>query len=521
MPHRSRTFGALIGAAVALASAGPAPAATPVNTKALEDAVSVGGDTSGIRQHLKALQEIADNNGGNRSTGTSGHRASADYVIAGLDPAYWNVTKQDFVAEVFQDVLPPTLSAAGGPAWIADTDFATMSFSPSGSFTDAAMTIVDHAIPTSTASTSTSGCETTDFPAATAGTIAVIQRGTCSFAAKALNAQAAGAKAVVIYNEGTTGDAERNGLLNGTLDANSGVTIPVLGTSYPVGLHLVQHPTAPLSLSATTRLDRLPSYNVIATSKAGRADREVLSGAHLDSVPEGPGINDDGSGSATQLELAQAMAKRGYVPRNRVRLIWFSGEEQGLLGSTYYANHLTKTERADILGMLDFDMLASPNYGLFIYDGDGSEFPTSGPNGSGVVEKVFQTFFDSRGVYTERDEFDGRSDYDGFTALGIPAGGINTGAEVHKTDFQKLRWGGTVSAGLDGQYDPCYHLACDSYGIDGTHDNINDTALDIMSDAVANAVGTLAQTTSSTNGTVKSSANAAKDYEYKGDKLIK
>lgn len=520
--HRSALGALLILACGLTTAATPAGAATGTDSTALETAVAVGSDHSGIRQHLRELQVIADANAGTRATGTQGHRDSAAYVQSRLDPDYWTVTTQPFTAELFQDVAPPTLSAdAPAPAWVADTDYTTMSFSASGTITDKPVTIVDFAPPTATASTSTSGCEATDFPATTAGTVAVVQRGTCTFADKAKNAQAAGAIGVILYNEGTTGDDERNGLLFGTLDADSGVTIPVLGTTYAVGKYLVDHPTAHVSLSATTLIEHRPTYNVIATSKAGRTDRQVLSGAHLDSVPEGPGINDDGSGTATQLELARQMAIRHYVPRNQVRFVWFSGEEQGLLGSTYYADQLTKAQRATILAMLDFDMLASPNYGLFIYDGDGSEFPTAGPKGSGIIEKVFQDFFDSRGAYTERDEFDGRSDYDEFTALGIPAGGINTGAEVHKTPAQQLRWGGVVSPDLAGQYDPCYHLACDSYGI-GTHpDNINDTALAIMSDAVVNAVATFAQTTSSTNGTVKASSNATKAYEYKGDKLIK
>ena len=172
---------------------------------------------------------------------------------------------------------------------------------------------------------------------------------------------------------------------------------------------------------------------MIAESESGRSDRVVISGAHLDSVFAGPGINDDGSGAATQIEVAQEMAELDLKLRNKVRFIWFSGEEQGLFGSDFNAANLTKAERGDVIAMLDFDMLASPNYALLIYDGDGSEHGIAGPNGSGSIERVFQDFFDARGLYTERIPFDGRSDYDGYTNVGIPAGGIFTGAEVHKT----------------------------------------------------------------------------------------
>ena len=164
--------------------------------------------------------------------------------------------------------------------------------------------------------------------------------------------------------------------------------------------------------------------------------------------------------------------------------------------------------------MLNFDMVGSPNYALQIYDGDGSEFGISGPNGSGVVEQVFQDFFDERGAYTERIPFDGRSDYDAFTAAGIPAGGTFTGAEDHKTPFQQQFWGGTVSEGLEGQFDPCYHLACDTYP-----ENISNEALDIMSDSIAHAVLTFAQTTAAVNGTDKGSTSSTKSYDWKGNHL--
>jgi Zn-dependent M28 family amino/carboxypeptidase len=192
-----------------------------------------------------------------------------------------------------------------------------------------------------------------------------------------------------------------------------------------------------------------------------------------------------------------------------VRFIWFSGEEQGLLGSDYYVSTLSKAAAGDVSAMLDFDMLASPNYAEQIYDGDGSENDTSGPNGSGTIEKVFQAYFDKRGEYTERVEFDGRSDYDGFTAAGIPAGGITTGADGVKTHAQWLQWGGIEGA----IYDQCYHQLCDSYP-----NNIDRAELDNSVDAVAHAVGTFAMSTSSINGTAKGST---KSFDYQGDHLVR
>ena len=172
--------------------------------------------------------------------------------------------------------------------------------------------------------------------------------------------------------------------------------------------------------------------NVIAETPGGRADRTVVVGGHLDSVYDGPGINDDGSGVSTMLETAEQMDELGITPRNKVRFIFFSGEEQGLLGSDYYVSQLTKKQIQDISVMLDFDMLASPNYARFIYDGNGDEHGFAGPNGSGTIEQVFKDFWDSQGLAYETIPFDGRSDYDAFTTAGIPAGGIFAGAEVVK-----------------------------------------------------------------------------------------
>jgi Zn-dependent M28 family amino/carboxypeptidase len=520
-----RPIAAVAAVAAAAGMVGSAQAATGIDTTALQSAVQVGDQagTYGIRKHLRELQLIADRpgNNGTRATATQGHRDSMDYVEQQLKTTggYWKVSRQPFSASVFEELADPTLSSdpAASPAWVADTDYATMDASGNGTVPPGTpIAVIDFATPTTTASTSSAGCEASDFPASLAGKVAVIQRGTCDFGLKAKNAQDRGALGVLIFNEGTIGAPDRNGLINGTV-GGYGITIPVLETTYPAGKFLVDHQAATVAMSATTRNRVLETANVVAETTTGRTDRTVISGAHLDSVPEGPGINDDGSGTATQLETALQMAKLGVKPVNQVRFIWFSGEEQGLFGSTFYADQLTKTQRANTSAMLDFDMLASPNFAYQIYDGDGSEFGVSGPNGSGIVESVFQKFYDARGIYTERIAFDGRSDYDEFTKVGIPAGGIAAGAEVHKTPFQKSKWGGTVSDGLAGQFDPCYHLACDSYGINGHPDNINDEALAVNSDAVAHSVMTFAMTSSSTNGTDKANSNATKtESEFKG-----
>jgi Zn-dependent M28 family amino/carboxypeptidase len=154
-------------------------------------------------------------------------------------------------------------------------------------------------------------------------------------------------------------------------------------------------------------------------------------------------------------------------------------------------------------------MVGSPNFVRFVYDGDGSDTALAGPNGSGVVEDVFVDYFDSQDLATEPTEFSGRSDYGPFIAVGIPAGGLFTGAEGIKTEEQVVIYGGTAGE----QYDPCYHLACDTFT------NISLEVLHQNADAIAHSTLTFAMTTSAVNGTDKGSAKSTKtveELEFKG-----
>ena len=214
--------------------------------------------------------------------------------------------------------------------------------------------------------------------------------------------------------------------------------------------------------------------NVIAETTSGDPNNVIVVGAHLDSVGVGPGINDNGSGSAMILEIAEQMSK--VKPRNKVRFIWFGAEESGLLGSEAYVASLSVQERSQIAAMLNFDMVGSPNFVRFVYDGDLSDsppLPGGAPEGSAAIETLFLDYFASQGLATEPTAFDGRSDYGPFIEAGIPAGGLFTGAEGIKTAEQAAIYGGVAGE----QYDPCYHLSCDDI------DNLSLTALDQMSDA--------------------------------------
>ena len=142
--------------------------------------------------------------------------------------------------------------------------------------------------------------------------------------------------------------------------------------------------------------------------------------------------------------------------------------------------NLTEEEAADIALYINFDMVGSPNFARFIYDGNGSAFPDvgGGPEGSGAIERVFQRYFEAKGLATSPTPFDGRSDYDAFINIaGIPAGGLFTGAEGIKTEQQADVYGGTAGEA----YDPCYHQLCDDI------DNVSKRALGQMSDAIAHS----------------------------------
>jgi aminopeptidase S len=227
-------------------------------------------------------------------------------------------------------------------------------------------------------------------------------------------------------------------------------------------------------------------YNVIADWPGGDPNDILLVGAHLDSVTAGPGINDNGSGSAAILETALEVSRQSLAPTKHLRFAWWGAEELGLRGSTFYVNNLAATERAKIKGYLNFDMVGSPNAGYVLYDGDNSDGVGSGPGpaGSAELEQVLADYFTSIGVPTRGTDFDGRSDYGPFISRGIPAGGTFTGAEGVKSSAQATLWGGTAGQA----FDPCYHRACD------TTSNISDTALNRNADAIAYSVWTIAAT---------------------------
>lgn len=466
------------------ASAAPEPACgkrVNNNSAKLQDCVTLAG----VREHQAALQAIADGNGGTRVSGSPGYDASVDYVVDRLGAAGWNVTTQAFQFQTFVSLSPSVLEQVS-PGPVVPLPHAIMSYSGSADVTGAV------SAPTG----DFRGCNAADFAGFPAGNIALVSRGAppgfpvaCTFALKAQNAMAAGAVGLIVYNNVA-------GPLNGTLGADFVAEFPVVGIEQGLGLQLATTPNLVVHLKTDTLRGIATTENVIAELPGKNANNVVMAGAHLDSVNAGPGINDNGSGSAALLEVAENLGK--VKPQNTLRFAWWAAEESNLVGSTYYVNNLAAAELQKIALYLNFDMVGSPNHVFFIYDGDDSDGVGAGPGppGSAQIEDTFEGFFDSRGVPFKGTDFSGRSDYGPFIASGVPSGGLFTGAEGIKTAEEAVLWGGTAGVA----YDHCYHQACDTFA------NNNDFALDTNSDAVAHAVISYAMSTALINGT-KSKGN--------------
>ncbi len=503
--RQGRTARSLV-AALALGSAitawaSPAGAAVPRQVRFAErlaNRVEVFG-ADGANRHLIALQRIAEGNPNvltgnpNRAAGTPGFDASAEYIAGRLEAAGFQVTRQPFQFDYFDSLSTFTQVAPTPTTYVDQVDFDTADFSGSG-------TVEGEVVPVNVNLTpprlSASGCEAADFVDATgasivAGKIALIQRGTCSFGQKVDNAQAAGAIGVVIFNQGNEvpGD-DRLGLVFATLGDQK--DIPTVTVSYATGAAFAATQDLVVNISVDIISETRPAENVIAETGTGRPYNVVMAGAHLDSVTKGPGINDNGSGSAALLETALELGSQPNI-NNKVRFAWWGAEEGGLLGSTHYVDTRTDEQKLNIALYLNFDMVGSPNAGFFVYDGDDSDAVGAGPGpyGSAQIEQTFVDYInDYEGVATEGTDFDGRSDYGPFIGAGIPSGGLFTGAEDIMSPAQAAKWSGQAGVA----FDPCYHQACDNLG------NVDREVLGINLRAIAYTLGYYAISTEAVNG---------------------
>jgi len=427
---------------------------------------------SDLQQGAQRLQSFADapDANGTRSFGSPGHIATVDYLYNTLSATgAFNVTKQTFEAYTYESQGNSTLVIDGRSPAIS-----TPSFSPGGSVSGTVVPV------------DALGCEAANFPAAISGAIALVSRGECDFGLKVALSQSAGAVGcLVANNDEAQPDNADIAITLGEPTRPEGQYVPTVIVSLNEGNAIRQqitsgsNVTASIEVFGSTRL--IPTTNVLAETYDGDHDNVIVVGAHTDSVPEGAGINDDGSGTITNLEAALNIAN--YRITNAVRFGFWTAEEVGLVGSEYYVASLNQAELNKIRMNLNFDMLASPNYYYSIYDGDGSAFGLTGPDGSGQIELLFEQFFaEQLQLPTNATEFDGRSDYGPFLDRGIPCGGLFTGAEANKTIEIQAEVGGEAGVPFDINY----------HEVGDTIDNLNYTAWIANTKAVFYAIATYA-----------------------------
>jgi Zn-dependent M28 family amino/carboxypeptidase len=431
----------------------------------------------GMMSHLTKLQQIADENGGNRAVGTQGYDASVDYVADALRSKGFDVQIPEFELR-FPFADPPALTVGGSKIDAKPLEY-TAGTPPEGVTGPLVPARIDD----------TPGCSVADYDGmAVAGAVVLVDRGRCPFSDKLLAAAERGAVALIVADNV---DDDTSGA---TLGEQTRVTIPVVKVSKTDGARLRAAPgTTTIKMNAGVRVEK--TRNVLAQTKTGSTRDVVMVGGHLDSVPAGPGIDDNGSGVAAVLETALQMGSSPAV-KNAVRFAFWGAEEIGLLGSANYVQSLNADELKDIALYLNFDMLASPNPAYFTYDGDQSaerdpQQPSPRvPEGSAGIERTLVAYLKSAGKTAQDTSFEGRSDYDEFTRAGIPTGGLFSGGETKMTTEQAALWGGTA----DQPYDPNYHQKTD------TLDHINRTALNINGGGAAYTVALYAQDLTGRNG---------------------
>jgi hypothetical protein len=381
---------------------------------------------SELEQHLSALQEIADQHGGIRAAGTPGYDASAEYVAKRLREAHWRVQLQPVRFPYFE--LRSASLSVGGRTLRRARDFQVLSYSGAGRASGRLRRLLG-------------GCASEEYFGLGPRDIPLVSRGQCFFRAKAFTAQAAGALALVVIDDSPT----RRGVPSGTLAA-PGVHIPVVLVSSDR-----VRDGAEVSVDVDAITERRLTHNVIAETPGGEG-HVVMAGGHLDSVPGGPGINDNGSGAATLIETAEAIGPD--PPGDRVRLGFWGAEELGLLGSRHYVRSLSREERRRIRAYVNLDMVGSPSAVPELYaDGD---------------ERLGRVLNRAAGGPLGEISAGGSSDHAPFAAAGVPVNGLYTGS---------------TERGAGGRpRDACYHLACD------TLDNVNRPVLLRMARAAAEAM---------------------------------
>ncbi|EAU80818.1 leucine aminopeptidase 1 [Coprinopsis cinerea okayama7 len=418
-------------------------------------------------RHARKLQSFAELSPRqpNRAFGSPGHNATIEYIKELLDKTGYYDTRYESLPYTYSESSSNFRIESGESVEALPTK--SFFYAPSGNVSAPLVALEEF------------GCLPEHFPESVAGKIVLIERGECIYGIKVALAGAANAAGVIVYNDV---DAEFAGGSLGGVSRPEGPYVPVgsisglngrrLKARLDYGEEILGH------LDAFGLVEERWSSNLIAESKYGDKNNVVFSGSHADSVPAGPGINDDGSGTIANLEVALQLTN--FRLNNAVRFAWWTAEEFGLVGSTYHIRNASPSYLSKIALYLNFDMIASPNSGFFIYDGDGDTFQRPGPEGSAQIERLYEDYYRERKLKSAPSNFTGRSDYGPFLEVGIPAGGVFTGHEGVKTKEGVEWWGGQEGV----VYDQCYHAVCDTF------DNLRLETFEVNAQAVAHGIAT-------------------------------
>jgi Zn-dependent M28 family amino/carboxypeptidase len=455
-------------------SAPAASAASSGLAEALRDAISVDD----ILADINRLDAIAAANGGNRAAGSPGHAESAELVAAELRAAGYDVTLEPTQVTAFTQDAASVLEIKGeGAPELRDVrDFKAMLLSPSGDVT-AEVVALGFDPAAQPGDRNGIGCSPEDWSTVPFGSIALVQPGNCRRRDVVLNAQAAGVVALIT----SYADWGPDHVLRPTLIEAEGLVIPVIGTTGATGLALLAASQAgqEVHVETHTTVTQVATPNVIAETPGGDPAHVVMLCGHLDSVIDGPGVNDNGSGTMAILEIARELAKlRPEGAPWKVRIAFWTAEEIGLLGSFAYVFGLEPEQAATIEAYLNFDMIGSPNAVREIYDPAGTSRPAAGA----VLQQLLGQALTDAGLASKVVDIGGASDHLPFDQAGIPIGGFFSGASEIKTEEEAGVFGGTAGAPTD----PCYHLACD------TAANIDPVVLEQLARAAAWTFGRLA-----------------------------
>ncbi|HEX8026004.1 MAG TPA: M20/M25/M40 family metallo-hydrolase [Candidatus Limnocylindrales bacterium] len=421
--------------------AAAAPSTPNPSAAALADRIT----TDGLGSSLDALAKTATDNGGTRRTGGAGDAASVAFIEDTLRKAGYDVREDPFDTAVFTDGSSDEVSitGAGAPTFLAGRDFAPLMFSPAGTVEGPVVALAWD--PTARAADGP-GCNAADFADFPAGAIVLARPANCLRRKVVLNAQAAGAAAVIAGVPWTNpGEIRRSTLID-----PGGLTIPAMAADNLVGNALAalqpgQRVRIVTSGSSETRTLR----NVLADLPGADPSRVVIVGAHVDTSMDGPGIDDDGTGVATILALAQALA--GTTPPVTIRFAFWAAEESGLHGSTHYVEGLGSGGGPKVVAYLNADMLGSPNGYRGVYD-DAQAAP-----GSGAIRDLFEADLTAAGLAWKTEDLFGSADHAPFEQAGIPTGGLFSGA----AEIMSPADADTFGRQANEYADPCYHLACD------------------------------------------------------------